>query len=300
MFDYPYLEALRAVEKEGTYERAAHKLGITRSAISQKIRLLDERWGTVTTARKPVRTTAHGARLCRHVDQVQLLETQLFLQAGHLFNAYEIEPHAIKLLFDTDLLQTGFLDELSLFMDSQNDFAFEITRTSNDVIQAKTNPNTVATAISTHRSHAPHYEAHHLGSKKFLAVAHPEFAEQNFSSGLTASAFQKAPCVTYGGSRDYSELFLSQVFGKTIQLNARQLHSNSGILKACLKKKGWGILTPANSEQHLKEGELVDLFPGDHLSVDLYFYVSNFISKVLPEVVQTVTQAAHVNLNFER
>ena len=107
MFDYPSLEALRAVDKEGTYGRAAQVLGITRSAISQKISHLENRWGTTITSRKPVSTTKHGKRLCRHVDQVRLLETKLHLQSGHLFDGYEIEPHALKLFFDTELAHSG-------------------------------------------------------------------------------------------------------------------------------------------------------------------------------------------------
>ncbi|MEF4873600.1 LysR family transcriptional regulator, partial [Escherichia coli] len=43
MFDYAGLEALAAVMREGSFERAARKLHVTPSAVSQRIKLLEER-----------------------------------------------------------------------------------------------------------------------------------------------------------------------------------------------------------------------------------------------------------------
>lgn len=296
MFDYPYLETLRAVEKEGTYERAAQALGITRSAISQKISLLEDRWRTTTTTRNPVSVTKHGSRLCRHLDQVQLLEAKLVFNAGHLFDTSEIQPHAIKLLFDTDLLPTGFLDNLILFVDSQNDFEFEIIRATLQTIQSQTNSDSVAAAISSNWTQSANFQIHSLGTQPFIAVAHPEFAEEYFAEGLSPSAFRGVPCVTYGGTSDISEQFLAQAFGCFIETRATRLHSNSGVLKACLKQKGWAVLPPAYLHDYLENGSLVELMPDNRLSIDLYFYVSRFISELLPEVANTVLAAAENNL----
>jgi LysR family transcriptional regulator (chromosome initiation inhibitor) len=78
MLDYPLLEALNAVVREGSFERAARVLHVTSSAISQRVKLLEERTGTVLVARgQPCRPTEAGAFLCRHVDQVGLLEREL-------------------------------------------------------------------------------------------------------------------------------------------------------------------------------------------------------------------------------
>jgi len=52
MFDYAHLEALLAVEREGTFEGAARFLGITASAVSQRVKLLEERIGAVVINRQ--------------------------------------------------------------------------------------------------------------------------------------------------------------------------------------------------------------------------------------------------------
>ena len=78
MLDYSALSALSAVVREGSFERAARALNVTPSAISQRIRLLEERIGCALVVRdQPCRATETGRRLCQHVDWVRLLEQEL-------------------------------------------------------------------------------------------------------------------------------------------------------------------------------------------------------------------------------
>ena len=78
MLDYAALAALAAVIREGSFERAARSLNVTPSAVSQRIRLLEERVGCALVVRdQPCRPTETGRRLCQHVDRVGLLEQEL-------------------------------------------------------------------------------------------------------------------------------------------------------------------------------------------------------------------------------
>ncbi len=78
MLDYAALAALAAVIREGSFERAALALHVTPSAVSQRIKLLEERVGCALVVRdQPCRATETGRRLCQHVDRVQLLEQDL-------------------------------------------------------------------------------------------------------------------------------------------------------------------------------------------------------------------------------
>jgi LysR family transcriptional regulator (chromosome initiation inhibitor) len=47
MLDYAHRSALAAVIRTGSFERAAHQLNVTPSAISHRIKLLEERLGVV-------------------------------------------------------------------------------------------------------------------------------------------------------------------------------------------------------------------------------------------------------------
>ena len=85
MFDYPHLEVLLAVEREGSLERAAKSLNVTKSALSQTLGTLDYRMGAVTLDRKPMHPTRFGSRLCRHLEQIALLERNFFANHQDLF-----------------------------------------------------------------------------------------------------------------------------------------------------------------------------------------------------------------------
>jgi LysR family transcriptional regulator (chromosome initiation inhibitor) len=82
MLDYAALSALAAVIREGSFERAARALNVTPSAISQRIRLLEERVGCALRD-QPCRATETGRRLCQHVDRVRLLEQELQGRCRH-------------------------------------------------------------------------------------------------------------------------------------------------------------------------------------------------------------------------
>ena len=51
MLDYASLAAVSSVVREGTFERAARALNVTPSAISQRVKQLEERLGSVLIIR---------------------------------------------------------------------------------------------------------------------------------------------------------------------------------------------------------------------------------------------------------
>jgi len=77
-FDYVALNALAAVVREGSFEGAARTLNVTQSAVSQRIKQLEERVGAILIVRgRPCVPTDFGLQLCRHVDHVLLLEHEI-------------------------------------------------------------------------------------------------------------------------------------------------------------------------------------------------------------------------------
>src|SRR3990167_6159025 len=75
MFDYKLLAALAAVVEQAGFERAAQLLGLSQSAVSQRIKLLEARVGQPVLVRgTPPAPTEIGRRLLNHVQQVRLLE----------------------------------------------------------------------------------------------------------------------------------------------------------------------------------------------------------------------------------
>ena len=78
MLDYKLIEALAMVAREGGFDKAASALYITQSAVSQRVKLLEELTGQVLIARTtPPRATSAGQKLLKHYLQVKRLEDDL-------------------------------------------------------------------------------------------------------------------------------------------------------------------------------------------------------------------------------
>ena len=99
MFDYAAARAVALVVQTGSFEAAARALGVTPSAVSQRVRNLEERLGTVLIRRAtPCTATEKGAWLCRHMEQVGLLEHGLsnprsgnFAESGSRILAFPLD-----------------------------------------------------------------------------------------------------------------------------------------------------------------------------------------------------------------
>ena len=78
MFDYKLLEAIAMVVAEGGFDKAAKKLFITQSAVSQRVKQLENNIGQLLLTRTtPVRATDTGLKLIRHYRQVRILENEI-------------------------------------------------------------------------------------------------------------------------------------------------------------------------------------------------------------------------------
>ena len=77
------MNALSSILRRGSFEAAAAELAVTPSAISQRIRALEDRVGAVLIHRgTPCTATPAGARLAKHSGDVGLLEAQVSRDLG--------------------------------------------------------------------------------------------------------------------------------------------------------------------------------------------------------------------------
>ena len=107
MLDYAALAALAEIIRRGSFEAAAAALGVTPSAISQRIKGLEERMGEVLIHRgPPARGTAMGLRLMQHLDQVRVLEQALGTDPG-------AAPATLRLAINADSLATWVIPALA-------------------------------------------------------------------------------------------------------------------------------------------------------------------------------------------
>jgi len=77
------LAALAAVIEFGSFDAAAERLHVTPSAVSQRIKALEQRVGQVLVVReKPCRATTAGAPLLRLAAQTAMLESEALAETS--------------------------------------------------------------------------------------------------------------------------------------------------------------------------------------------------------------------------
>src|SRR3954451_2864190 len=117
MLDYAGLHALAAVVREGSFERAARALHVTPSAVSQRVKLLEERTGGALLVRgQPCVATEAGLQLCRHVERVGMLEHELREAMPALGTGGEADERVtVRVAVNADSLATWFMAAAAAF-----------------------------------------------------------------------------------------------------------------------------------------------------------------------------------------
>jgi LysR family transcriptional regulator (chromosome initiation inhibitor) len=192
MLDYASLSALAAVVREGSFERAARALHVTPSAVSQRIRLLEERIGCALVVRgQPCHATETGRRLCQHVDRVRLLEHELNSEVptlGHDGEARVPLPIAVN----ADSLATWFAPAVVGFA-AAAPVLMEISVDDQDHTSEWLRSGAVLAAVTGTPRPASGCNSQALGAMRYLAAASPEFVERYFRQRCGYQQFVPGP-----------------------------------------------------------------------------------------------------------
>ena len=119
MIDYSGLEAVFAVIEEGSFDRAAGRLNVTPSAISHRVKGLEDRMGTALIVRgTPCLPTEAGRRVSRHIERVHLLEASLQEDyPGLAARQARPRPAKARVVVNADSLSTWCMEAFADFTD---------------------------------------------------------------------------------------------------------------------------------------------------------------------------------------
>ncbi|MEO9786894.1 MAG: LysR family transcriptional regulator ArgP [Aurantimonas coralicida] len=295
MLDYPALAAVGAVIREGSFERAAVALGITPSAVSQRVRALEERLGAILIVRgQPCQPTALGRSLCAHLDRVNLLEEDL---APRLSRDTAIEPSrlALKVAVNSDSLATWFPQAaasfghatgipLELMLDDESETADRLR--SGDVLAAVTAD---AGSVQGCRT-VP------LGALRYAACASPDFVERFFAKGMTGETLSQAPCLRFDRRDGLQARWAKEMLDIEFTAPAYTAPSTHAFIDLALAGLAWGMQPIILAEAHLAIGRLVELKPGSRIDVALHWTVARLPVASLRHLTEAVRSAASKSL----
>lgn len=292
MLDYAALAALAAVIREGSFERAARALHVTPSAVSQRIRLLEERVGCALVVRgQPCRATDTGWRLCQHVDHVRLLEQELHVTLPAL--APEGATRVVlPMAVNADSLATWLAPALTAFAAGAPVLmALEVD--DQDHTAEWLRSGTVLAAVTATARAAAGCNSRPLGTMRYRAAASPAFMARHFASGVNPASLALAPSLLFNAKDALQERWVTRQFHQPVELPRHTLPSPQAFVTAALAGMGWGLHPQALVEAHLREGTLVELVSDTPLDVPLYWQHARAASALLDGVSRVVLAAAH-------
>src|SRR5579871_2747774 len=235
MLDYPALPAVSAVVQTGSFEKAARLLSVTPSAVSQRVKQLEERLGAVLIERgSPCVATERGEWVCRHIETVGMLEGELLEHLPALLDPAEPRQRTtLHIATNADSLGTWFLKAaadfakhsphlLNIAVDDQDHTAEWLRR--GRVIAAVTG---LETPVAGCRRVA-------LGALRYHATASPDFMARCFGHGVTAEALQEAPALTFNQKDRLQSRWLRQTLGEDLPHPTHWLPSTQGFVEATL------------------------------------------------------------------
>lgn len=280
MLDYPALAAVAQVIRSGSFEGAAHALGVTQSAISQRIKGLEERIGTVLIHRGPPPVaTAEGVRLIAHYDQVMLLETALRPASG--------QSPVIRIAINADSLASWAMPALAqvpglidLVIDDQ-DHADDWLRSGQ-----------VMAAITGSPGPVPGCDSMSLGIMRYVACASPGFIDRHFPDGVTAQALARAPMLTFNTKDALQRRWLSQAAGRRIAPPMHLIPSAQAFAEAARLGMGWGMNPLPLVGDDLTDGRLQALLPERPLDVSLHWQIARISAGPLAPLTRAIRAAA--------
>ena len=299
-FDYDSLVTLSAVIREGSFDGASRQMGVTQSAVSQRIKQLEDRVGTVLVIRgRPCVPTETGMQLCQHIEQVSLLQRELsdrlatFQHAGGKTTAA-----VIRIALNNDSLATWFPDVIKRAAEELN-LRFEVIPDDQEHTEQALKSGEALAVATTNAKPIHGCRRESLGSMEYVGVAEKTLFETGFEGKVTLERLGKVPCIFFDRKDTLLDQWLVASFGETVRMMPHMVPSYEGYLSCCVNGAGWGVLPASSAKPYLDSGKLIELVPGKRIEVSLHWQSGTQASEILRLLSELVTDEARKHLRTD-
>ncbi|MFT4182238.1 MAG: LysR family transcriptional regulator ArgP [Rhizobium sp.] len=297
MLDYSALRFVLAVVQTGSFERAASILNVTPSAVSQRVKQLEERLGVILIERgNPCTATEKGEWLCRHMENVGMLEGELFEHLPALADPNEPKQKVtLQIATNADSLGTWFVEAMANFAKS-SPYLLNIAVDDQDHTAEWLRRGRVIAAVTSLEKPISGCRRFSLGALRYHATASPDFVARHFAQGVTAEALAHAPALTFSQKDQLQIDWVRRTLGAGVNYPTHWLPSSQGFVTASLAGMGWGMNPIELTREHILSGRLVELIPGTPLDIALYWQINRLAADRLAELTREVIGVAKRHL----
>ena len=286
------LRTLAVAVRAGTFEATARELHVTPSAVSQRIKALETRVGRVLVHRvKPLQATEAGQVLVRLAAQTEALEREAMAELVEEADGEDAPWPAVPVAVNADAMYTWFIDALAEAT-TRRRVTFEVFRDDQTRTTERLRRGEVMAAVTSDPRPVPGCTVHRLGSMRYRALARPDWVERWLPDGPTAAALERAPMIAFDRDDTMQHEFLRKVTRRHLTPPTTWIPSVHTFDTAVRRGIGWGMVVEAHVRDELASGELVEIVPGRHTDVPLYWQRWRLGSPVMTDLTAAVVAAA--------
>lgn len=270
-FSTEQLQTFKAVIDAGTLERAAGHLNITASAVSQRLKALEKRAGSVLFTRsRPIRTTGSGDVLLRLAREIQMLSTEARRALGLDATTDHVARRTeLSIAVNADSLAGWFAPVLG-GLAAQDVMNCEILRHDESHSTALLRSGQVMGAVTTKSNPVQGCSSVYLGTMRYQAMASADFMDRWLPGVDPGAELASAPMVSFDRTDDLQRALLRKVVGTRIaEAPAEHFVPDSRIyVAAVVASLGWGMIPEV---QDPRDGSLVCINEAWTSDVALYW-----------------------------
>jgi LysR family transcriptional regulator (chromosome initiation inhibitor) len=279
------LAALAAVVEFGSFDAAAERLHVTPSAVSQRIKALEQRVGQVLVVReKPCVATPAGVPLLRLAAQTALLESEVLAEMG---GVGPVRSTRIALAVNADSMSTWFTGVFGRI----EDVLFDIRIEDQDHSARLLREGVVMGAVTTERKGVPGCRVQPLGVMRYVPMASGSYIERHLPEGFTPQAAAEAPSLAWNRDDALQDMLVRKAFRRAIARPTHFVPTAEGFGAAVRAGLGWGMFPEALAAADLGNGSLVRI-TNVHLDVPLFWQCWKLDSPTIRRITDAVRSAA--------
>ncbi|MBM7052264.1 MULTISPECIES: ArgP/LysG family DNA-binding transcriptional regulator [unclassified Rothia (in: high G+C Gram-positive bacteria)] len=293
-FTADQLTTFATVVDYGTFEAAADVLMISASAVSQRIKAMEQSAGRVLIKRtNPVEPTEPGTLVLRVARQSQYLHDELARELDG-----DRSGQTVAIAINSDSLSTWLLDAVRVLAREDHIYC-DLRREGEYHSSALLRSGEVMAAVTSEPEAIAGCSVEKLGIGSYWPVASAEFAQDFFPDlprNLTAEQLASAPVIEYdhkdfGQQRGRQLIAAKFKLGKNLQ-DAPSVYvpSSPDYVRAVDTGIGWGIVPYVQCADALAAGRWVKLADAP-VEIPLYWQHWKITSSVMERVTQRIYEA---------
>jgi LysR family transcriptional regulator, chromosome initiation inhibitor len=299
--DPKQLDAFAATLQTGSLAAAAQQLHLTLAAVSLRIKALESQLGQRLLIRgKTAQATRAGQALLAHIARTRLLEADLAerLSQGQAHGEAPADWQVLPVAVNADSLATWFLRGVAPDLLAHRLLLHSVVDDQEHTLQWL-QKGEVQGCVTQLAKPLRGCVAQPLGIMRYRCLGAPGIAQQLRSTQKKshAPALLHVPALCFNAKDHLQDRFLEEVFSlRDVSYPRHHFPAGDAYHLALLQGLGWGLQADVQMQMQwpgvMQAGDLLDLYPGQHVDIALYWHHWSQESAQAARLTQAVIRAA--------